>query len=107
MNLPLLGAIPTIYDIYSQEEEDAIIQKGFYIVNEHFTDGGIVYYFNYNNLKVADYTYAVKVLADNSTFFRIGNNEAWSPWREFAYDLPSFYKDYNSLADLKAALAAI
>ena len=30
----------------------------------------------------------------------------WAIWRKIA-DFPTFYKDYNSLAELKAALAAI
>ena len=31
----------------------------------------------------------------------------WSDWHKVSYDVPSFYKNYNSLVELKAALAAI
>ena len=31
----------------------------------------------------------------------------WRGWKKLSYNVPDFYKNYNSLAELKAALAAI
>ena len=41
-----------------------------------------------------------------STYIRYYDGD-WKPWQKVSTDIPEFYKNYNSLAELKAALAAI
>ena len=38
---------------------------------------------------------------------RRGNSQQWTGWSTISLDIPSFYKNYNSLAELKAALSTI
>lgn len=40
-------------------------------------------------------------------FYRVHYNNKWYNWRYLTTDIPSFYKNYNSPAELKDALAGI
>lgn len=65
-------------------------------------------YLHYNYAGVS--TYAEQVYIDTQIrvmCFRTRNSLEWSSWQIVSTDMPSFYKDYSTLAELKAALAAV
>lgn len=39
-----------------------------------------------------------------ATYERYCDDNNWFGWHKFSYDIPTFYKDYNSLASLASAL---
>ena len=42
-----------------------------------------------------------------SLFMRALGSGSWTNWERISYDVPTFYKDYSTLAELKAALDAV
>lgn len=46
-------------------------------------------------------------LDSSSWFYRIKSQSGWTDWKEVSFNIPSFYKDYNSLASLANALGVV
>lgn len=45
---------------------------------------------------------------DNKMFYRISNiSTTWGDWKEISTDIPTFYKDYSTLASLASAIIGV